>query len=111
MTMLATSVKVREPSKMIHQNSLSAHAEERDAGRLSKRATEIINAFKADLEELWTDRQVMRHLGFMEPNAVRPRITELIKCGKLEECGSMRDPQTGKRVRVVRLRQGQQSLF
>ncbi len=58
-----------------------------------------------------TDRHVCTFLGFTDMNSVRPRITTLIKRGLLEECGSMRDPLTGKRVRLVRLKQGQGKLF
>ncbi len=107
----------------MHQNSLEAHATERDTGRLGKRAKAIMWKF-----ESWariakqtgghgfgargvSDRQVMEALHFSDMNSVRPRITELIKSGQLEECGSVIDPSTGKRVRLVRLRHGQQRLF
>jgi predicted HTH transcriptional regulator len=48
-----------------------------------------------------TDRQVMQKLGFHEPNAVRPRITELIKSGEVFEAGGVKDSVTGKTVRLV----------
>jgi len=51
-----------------------------------------------------TDRQIMAGLGYSEPNCVRPRITGLIESGVLEECGAVRCPVTGKRVRLVRVR-------
>lgn len=46
----------------------------------------------------------MLFLGFVDPNSVRPRLTELIGDGILEEAGSVSDPITHKTVRVVRLR-------
>ena len=49
-------------------------------------------------------RQIMKALGFTDANTVKPRITELIDKGILEECGSVRDPETGKRVRLVRIK-------
>ena len=96
---------------MMHQNSLEAHAQERDAGRLSKRAQAIMWLFDVTPGSNWTDRQVMKSLNFRDPNAVRPRITELVKSGRLEECGSVIDTDSGKRVRLVRLRQPQGRLF
>ncbi len=95
----------------MHQNSLEAHATERDSGRLGKRAQRIMEIFEWAPGSNWTDRMVMKALSFRDPNAARPRISELIKAGQLEECGSTIDADTGKRVRLVRLRQGQQRLF
>ena len=44
----------------------------------------------------------MKRLGYSDPNAVRPRITELIKKGFLEESGVIVCAFTKKRVRMVR---------
>lgn len=60
-----------------------------------------------------TDREIAEALGFSDMNAVRPRITELIKANFLAECGEQKCPVTGKMVRVVGLidRRGQLSLI
>ena len=49
-----------------------------------------------------TDREVMHALGFTDPNATRPRITELVDALWCVECGRVEDPTTGKKVRRVR---------
>jgi predicted HTH transcriptional regulator len=91
----------------IHQNSLAAyHAEE---SRLSKRAEAVFSWIQQNGPH--TDRDVMRGMGFKEPNAVRPRITELIDAGRLAELRSVRCPETGKTVRVVGIPRAQQELF
>jgi hypothetical protein len=97
----------------MHEHSLEAHTIERDSGRLSKRAAQIVWVLSElrDWRKGATDRDILGALGLFDMNSVRPRITELIKCGKLEECGSMRDPATNKRVRLVRLKQVQGKLF
>jgi len=88
----------------IHPHSLAAHADG-DAGPFSERESLIICA----LHQLGqaTDRQLMKHLGFTDMNAVRPRLTELIESGVVTECGSLIDPSTKKRVRIVRLNEEQ----
>jgi DNA-binding Lrp family transcriptional regulator len=50
-----------------------------------------------------TDREVMHGMLYSEPNMVRPRITEMVKAGLLEECGSKVDRFTGKPCRLVRV--------
>lgn len=50
-----------------------------------------------------SDREVMLALGFVDPNATRPRISEAIKEGILVEVGTQEDPITRKQVRVVAL--------
>ncbi len=88
----------------MHQNSLLAFFE--NGPRLSKRAKAIVALLESDaMQHLGrTDRMVMTALGFSDPNAVRPRITELIDMGLLEECGDCRDSVSGQRVRRVRLK-------
>lgn len=44
---------------------------------------------------------IMKRLEYMEPNAVRPRITEMVKQEMLKELRSIKCPVTGKTVRVV----------
>jgi hypothetical protein len=49
-----------------------------------------------------TDRAIAQRLNFGDMNCVRPRITELINAGWIEECGNVRCVITGKQVRMVR---------
>lgn len=83
------------PQRM-HAHSLEGHREEQPtfAPRLS-----AILAVYAQHGRL-TDRDVMRRLGYTDPNSVRPRVTEAIKAGLLEEIGLTEDRVTGKTVRV-----------
>ena len=53
-----------------------------------------------------TDRNVMAGLGYTDPNATRPRISELVEAGILIEVGNVRDAVTGKTVRMVDVRRG-----
>jgi chromosome condensin MukBEF MukE localization factor len=88
----------------MHINSINAYHEE--LPKLSKRASVIYNFFAnthSRLERFYTDRQVKTILGFNDMNQVRPRITELIKLGLLEEVGKTKCPITCKMVRVVNL--------
>lgn len=83
---------------MVHNHSIEAyHTGNRE--RFPKRAAEILAA----LQYLGraSDREVCRHLGFADMNAVRPRISELIRDGAVEEIGEARDPVTGRNVRIV----------
>lgn len=92
-------------SHRLHDNSIQAyHAEE---AKLSRRAQAVLEWITAHGPH--TDREVMRGMGFTEPNAVRPRITELIDAGKLMEVCSVRCPVTGKTVRRVDIRRARQS--
>jgi hypothetical protein len=90
----------------IHQNSRAAY--EAEDVKLSARAEAVFEWIRQHGPH--TDREVMRGMGFQEPNSVRPRITELIGAGKLMEVCSRRCAITGKSVRVVDLR-GQRKLF
>ena len=61
-----------------------------------------------------TAREVMLHLGFVDPNAVRPRICELLKDGVIEEVGDRIDSITGKSVAIFALKRdprAPQALF
>jgi hypothetical protein len=82
----------------MHPNSMQAHCEE--GVKLSKRSAHILEFVRNQSHPL-TDRQTMERLGFCEPNAVRPRITELIKAGMLQEAGKIKCPVTNKSVRLV----------
>lgn len=81
----------------MHANSLAAYRDEKK--RLCRRA--LLVAAWIELNGPSTDRQVMHGMGFKEPNAVRPRITELVDAGVLVEVRSIRCPETRKTVRVV----------
>lgn len=82
----------------IHENSLRSYRELKKEDRFSA----ILKAFNTFKEPL-SDRDVKRMLGFEDMNSVRPRITELIKQGKLKECGCETDLFTQKSVRLCRL--------
>ena len=87
-------------SRAMHPHSLAAYHDGKTE-RFSRRAQEILAA----IHELQTasDRHVCQRLGFSDMNAVRPRITELIRQGVLEECGETHDTVTDRMVRVVRV--------
>ncbi len=82
----------------IHQNSLKAFTESQD--QLNRREKEILGALHMGAR--MTDRQIMTALGYNEPNAVRPRITNLIDDLWVEQCGDQKDALTQKTVRIVR---------
>ncbi len=81
---------------MAHQNSIAAHR----GNRYGERCRAIMEAIK---KGPGTDRDIMHRLGKVDPNSVRPRVTELVKVGALEEVGTQIDAETGKTVRVVDL--------
>ena len=83
----------------MHDNSLNAYGAERI--KLRRRASEVLGVI-LQLGHC-TDRQIKEKLNYSEMNAVRPRITELIKKGLVEEAGRMRDKKTGRRVRIVKI--------
>jgi len=82
----------------VHINSLKAYHTEHD--KLSKRAR-AIHEFLQLHAGPYTDRQIMGFMGFTEPNAVRPRITEMVKVGLLHEVGDVKCSVTNKTVRLV----------
>lgn len=85
---------------MIHLNSLAAYHD----GKLdvfTKRQRVILGAFER--RGAMTDRECAGVLGFAEMNAVRPRITELVNDGVLEEVESVLCPVTKKTVRRCRI--------
>lgn len=96
----------QHPAHAMHENSLQGYAEERSAGRLGKRCAAIVSVLERDtMQHLGrSDRMLMSALGFTDPNSVRPRINELLKAKVLEECGTVTDRETGKRVRLVRIK-------
>lgn len=83
----------------MHKNSLKAYKEEKP--KLSRRANEIYEFIKHS-KQSHTDRDIMHALWFDEPNQVRPRITELLKIGLIQEDGNIKDKKTNKTVRKVK---------
>jgi hypothetical protein len=89
---------------VIHANSVAALRSEQAFSCPQKRESLILESAKNWPENgAFTDREMMQYLGFTEPNAVRPRITEMVERGILVEAGSVIDSVTGKRVRTCRL--------
>lgn len=88
----------------MHQNSLDTY--QQDFAKLTKRARLVLQTLHL-AKSPKTDRQIMKamfklgHIRSLEPNAVRPRITELIKAKQVEEVGSITCPETRKPVRLV----------
>ena len=82
----------------MHVNSLEAY----DACRaeLDGRAALVLDWIEQHGDA--TDREVMHGLGFTDPNKVRPRITELVERGMLEESTKVREE--GRMVRRTRRR-------
>lgn len=88
-----------------HRNSTAALQGEQQSGRLRGRTQRILDAARSQRVGTggrFTDRQMMKALELPEPNAVRPRITELVQIGLLIECDQTVDQWTGKKVRVCR---------
>ena len=92
----------------IHEHSTAALADLTADGTLGKRAAEILSAARGlaldpdPAKRAWTDRDMLRVLGYSDMTAVRPRITELLSMGLLIEVDAVRDPVTGKTVRRCR---------
>lgn len=81
----------------VHTNSLSAY----HSLDIGERAAAVLKVY-AEASTPLTDREVMRRMGFTDPNQVRPRTTELVEEGLLEECGTAIDKHTQKTVRLCR---------
>lgn len=81
----------------MHENSIRSYAEIR--AELTGRRLEVL-VFMESQSKPVTDRQVMNGLGKNDMNAVRPRITELLKLKMVVECGWKRCDETNKRVRL-----------
>jgi predicted HTH transcriptional regulator len=92
----------------LHANSVAAYVAEQP--KLSKRAQTILEWIV--IYGPHTDREVMQRMGFVDMNNVRPRITELVKLGRLMEVGDVICPVTKKSVRRVDVRRArQEALF
>jgi DNA-binding Lrp family transcriptional regulator len=79
-----------------HTNSFLSH---QNINKYQRRQI-ILNVYRSSNRPL-TDREVAERAGFCEMNAVRPRITEMIEDGILQECGVVKSQRTGRRVRTV----------
>ena len=85
----------------MHSNSLDTYNAIQT--KIGKRCQLIMDCLRKNNKGM-SDRDIMMDLGFSDPNAVRPRVTELIKRGIVEEClHSAECAITGRRVRLVRL--------
>jgi hypothetical protein len=93
---------------MIHNNSYASYGQ---LDGLNKRCRMVVSALN-DLG-VATDRRLKNHLNLPDMNNVRPRVTELLKLGIVEECGTELCDVTNKTVRKVRLAIGtnQMELF
>jgi hypothetical protein len=86
----------------MHVNSIIAYYEHRF--QFTKREMEILGCIFMSSRP-WTDREIKDALRYADMNSVRPRISELVEKGCLEECASKICPITKKRVRLVRIRE------
>lgn len=69
----------------------------------NKRQQEILAAWPPGPA---TAREIGRKLGYTDLNAVKPRITELVKKGRLVEAGKKYDQATDRNVTCWRLADG-----
>jgi hypothetical protein len=88
--------------KQIHDNTRLSYAEGLREGLFSARERAILSVLENARSPL-EDREIMQAIGFRDMNAVRPRVTELIQAGVLEERGTTIDQLTRKNVRMVRI--------
>jgi len=85
--------------KKIHINSKLSFRELQET--LGKRQGAILQAVTR-MKKLVTDRQVKNLLELDDMNAVRPRISELLRLGVLKEGTPVKCPITGRKVRRVK---------
>ena len=90
------------PMKRIHEDSRLSYAEGLREGLFSARELAILCVLESARSPL-EDREIMEALRYTDMNAVRPRITELVKAGVLEERGTTIDGVTRKTVRMVQI--------
>ena len=64
-----------------------------------RRYQKILNVMKGEM----TAREICVALGYHDMNMVRPRITELIRKGIVEKCGTTFDSLTQRPVNVFRI--------
>lgn len=72
---------------------------------IEERKRMILSCYRKAGQPL-TDREVKCLLGFSDMNMVRPRITELVAEGKLNEAGTIKCNTTGRNVRLCEVANG-----
>jgi isopropylmalate/homocitrate/citramalate synthase len=94
---------------MIHKNSKLAY--EQIKPELKGRRRDIYLTILQHGKKI-TDREVKDLMGLPDMNSVRPRITELVKDGYLDEIDDVKCPVTNKTVRRINIpTTGQLTLF
>ena len=88
-----------EAAKHIHPHTLESYF--LGKAKFKTRQREILRFLVNKKGQAFTDRGIMRVLGFTEMNQVRPRITELLRVGAILEVGKTKCPVTGRTVRTV----------
>lgn len=68
--------------------------------RPETRKSEILSTLKSYGD--MTSREISYRLGYLDLNAVKPRLSELLKSGKVEVVRKQEDYITGKKVAVYR---------
>lgn len=81
---------------------LNSQLNAEDNNKLSKRCDLILAWIR--MHGPATDRQICEGLNMPDMNNVRPRCTELLDGGYLQEVGMRRDHVTGKPVRILAIR-------
>lgn len=93
----------------IHTHSHMAYEDMNIGGKLSRRQAAILS-WLLTRNRPHTDREVAAGMGYPDMNAVRPRITELLRMGVLEEVDAVACPVTRKRVRRIQPAETQSEL-
>jgi len=86
--------------KDVHDNSTQSHLEHERSGRGESYRQKIIDLLITTGKSM-TDREIFTTLGVEDVNNIRPEITRLKQKGTLVETGSIKCPVTGKKVRLV----------
>lgn len=85
---------------------MTVHAHSITAWRtldIGMRQAAVLDVYKTAFGESLTDRDVAQRLGLTDMNGCRPRITELLRIGKLRAIGKCTCPVTGHKVRRCEL--------
>ena len=92
-------VSVSHHRLLRNTDPLSAESNELMKPDKTRRYQMILNVMNGEM----TAREICDALGYHEMNMVRPRITELIKQGIVEKCGTTFDSITQRTVNVFRI--------
>lgn len=79
---------------VVRDTSLASYVEEKKSGRLSEREQWILEWM--DMVGPCTDRELAKHMGFNDPNMIRPRRKELVDKGLVVEAGKRKCGVSGK---------------